>query len=77
MHFLALLLRFSLCQTDTAELRVNKDGVGDKAVGGCEGGAAVEEIAFEDAEIVIGDVGECCLYRRARIFLRHSFRDAR
>lgn len=42
-----------------AELGVGEDGVGDEAVGGCEAReSGGEEVAFQDAAVVEGDVGE-------------------
>src|SRR5262250_3286893 len=44
-------------QADTTELRINKNGVGNQAVG--RGGVAVfQEIGAQDAKIVVRDVGK-------------------
>jgi len=53
------ILRACFCfgKADAAELWVDEDGVGNEAIGG--GGAPVfKQVSAEDAEIVVGNVGE-------------------
>ena len=56
-NFAALLGGLAFAQADTAELGIDEDTVGEQTIfGGAV--AAIEEIGFENAEVVVGDMGE-------------------